>query len=446
MENESSTNRKKRANLNKSENIIFIKEMNIKHRKKKNINSFSKPFFNPKKLIILLISLILILLLILILILILKGIKYFNNKEKISFNLQKHHNIIKLNPKLISPLRNKLNETYEQLGFVNINEIESEIPGGRKWLKNLNKSKEVNLGLSLDSNYTLRAMLTIASAMDSQFIETKLRLHFAVVKFSVDNMLKIYSLREKIRDDVEFNFYNAKKLDIDLPNFHPKGTGSLGKIILPELLKEDVDRIILIDVGDVLILRDLSEMYNWNMEGKTFCGTTDMGINRYALVSKKPFDIYINLGHYLVDVKKAKYNKIYDKMVENKNAYTSINYIDQELLNDIADGQIGYLPLKFGINAPYEDDKVSDNPPFKTAYDYIVNVTQKEKYTFLPKNQDEMNAQAFNPVIIHQWNWKWQDGLGLTIYRRIAQYYIKLAGIWDEMYNLHPGYFKKQTP
>ena len=48
MENESSTNRKKRANLNKSENIIFIKEMNIKHRKKKNINSFSKPFFNTK--------------------------------------------------------------------------------------------------------------------------------------------------------------------------------------------------------------------------------------------------------------------------------------------------------------------------------------------------------------------------------------------------------------
>jgi hypothetical protein len=57
-------------------------------------------------------------------------------------------------------------------------------------------------------------------------------------------MLKIYSLREKIRDDVEFNFYNAKKLEIDLPNFHPKGLGILGKLILPELLKEIISCII----------------------------------------------------------------------------------------------------------------------------------------------------------------------------------------------------------
>ena len=232
-------------------------------------------------------------------------------------------------------------------------------------------------------------------------METKLRLHIAVVQFSVDNMLKIYSLREKIRDDVEFNFYNAKQLEFDLPNFHPKGLGILGKLILPELLKVDVDRIIIIDVGDTLVLRDLSEMYNWNMEDKTFCGTTDMGINRYAHISKKPFDIYINTGHYLVNVRKEKKNKIYDKIVENKNVYTKENYIDQELLNDVADGQIGYLPFKFGINGPYENDTMSDRPPFITAYDYIVNVTQKEKYNFLPKNQDEMNAQAFNPIIVH---------------------------------------------
>ena len=43
-----------------------------------------------------------------------------------------------------------------------------------------------------------------------------------------------------------------------------------------------------------------------------------------------------------------------------------------------------------------------------------------------------MNVQAYNPVIIHQWNGKWTYGSGLTIYRRIAQLYIKYAGILDE--------------
>jgi hypothetical protein len=67
-------------------------------------------------------------------------------------------------------------------------------------------------------------MFTIASIIDSQNLETKLRLHFAVVEdFSVENMIKIYTLRDKIRDDVEFNFYNAKKVEIDLNNTNPNG-------------------------------------------------------------------------------------------------------------------------------------------------------------------------------------------------------------------------------
>ena len=67
-------------------------------------------------------------------------------------------------------------------------------------------------------------MFTIASIIDSQNLETKLRLHFAVVEgFSVEKMIKIYTLRDRIRDDVEFNFYNAKKVEIDLTNTNPKG-------------------------------------------------------------------------------------------------------------------------------------------------------------------------------------------------------------------------------
>ena len=67
-------------------------------------------------------------------------------------------------------------------------------------------------------------MYTIASIIDSQNLETKLRFHFAVVEgFSVENMIKIYTLRDRIRDDVEFNFYNAKKVEIDLNNTNPNG-------------------------------------------------------------------------------------------------------------------------------------------------------------------------------------------------------------------------------
>ena len=87
--------------------------------------------------------------------------------------------------------------------------------------------------------------MTLASIIDSQKPETKLRFHFAVVlSFRVEHMLKIYTLRERMRDDVEFNFYNAKKVEIDLSNVNTKGPGAVAKLLLPNLLPKNVEKLI----------------------------------------------------------------------------------------------------------------------------------------------------------------------------------------------------------
>ena len=373
-------------------------------------------------------------------------INHFVYQSNFSFNIQENIsnlNIINSNSYLTTNLIKKINETYEKNGFVNLNEVESTLPGGRAWTKGKTKSKEINVGAGFDENFVLLAMFTIASIMDSQNLETKLRLHFAVVKgFPVEKMIKIYTLRDKIRDDVEFNFYNAKQVEIDLNNTNPKGNGPNTKLIFQELLPDDVERIIILDLGDSLVFRDLSEMYNWNMEDKIYYGVLDVGVNKYGPFSKKELDIYINTGSILVDVKKAKSEKLYEKIVENKNVIEPKTIYDQDFINDIAYGKIGYLPMRFGLVAPFLEDQDSDRPPYKTVYWNLDNAKYKEKYN-LPKNQDEMNINALNPVIIHQWNGKWIHGRGLTIYRRIAQYYIRFAGIWDEICPEYPGLCKR---
>lgn len=309
---------------------------------------------------------------------------------------------------------------------MNINDIESTIPKGRAWIKWHNKSKEINVGAAFDLKYINMAMFTIASLIDSQNLETKLRLHLAVVDgFSVESMMKIYSLRAKIRDDVEFNFYNAKKVETDLKNTNTKGNAINAKLILPELLVDDIERIIIIDTGDIIVLKDLSEMYNWNMENKTYCGVLDISVMRYGLISKKRSDTYINTGSFLVNVKKAKSEKIYQKIVENKNVYKPSKIVHQDYLNDVANGKICILPIRFGLT------------PYHTIKAYKILAKYKKKYN--RKYQNEMNSQALNPVIVHQWNAKWFRGKGLTIYRRIVQYYIKFAGIWNEICQEYPG-------
>ena len=168
------------------------------------------------------------------------------------------------------------------------------------------------MSIEVDPNYILRVMMTIASIIDSQKPETKLRFHFAVVHdFDVKHMLKIYSLRGRIRDDIEFIFYNAKKSEIELRNLNPKGPGAVAKLLLPNLLPKDVERLIVFDTGDLLVLRDLTIMYNWEMDNYICLGIPGGKIGKYALISKKKYERYINTGSILINVKKYKYENIY---------------------------------------------------------------------------------------------------------------------------------------
>ena len=46
----------------------------------------------------------------------------------------------------------------------------------------------------------------------------------------------------------------------------------MAKLLLPQLLEDDIEWIIIIDNGNILVLRDLTEMYNYNMNNKIYMG------------------------------------------------------------------------------------------------------------------------------------------------------------------------------
>ena len=79
-------------------------------------------------------------------------------------------------------------------------------------------------------------------------------------------MLKIYSLRKRIREDAEFNFYNASRVEKDLNGLNIKGPGAVAKLLLPQLLPDGIKKLLVFDTGDLLVLKDLSEQYNWEIK------------------------------------------------------------------------------------------------------------------------------------------------------------------------------------
>ena len=198
----------------------------------------------------------------------------------------------------------EINFQYHEFNKVNINDIYNSINKEKKNSFNNIKST-INIGFTLDKNYVYETMLTVASIMATQKKTTKIRFHFGVTNnFTAEKMVEMYELRKKINNMTEYNFYYLKDSIIYMKNFHPKGEACPGKFELPQYLSDDIEKLIIFDAGDLLVLRDLTELYNYNMGDYLILGTPEPTIIKSFMQVKYNISKYINIGSILIDVKK----------------------------------------------------------------------------------------------------------------------------------------------
>ena len=254
----------------------------------------------------------------------------------IFFNMDKHYNINK------KCLIEEINKFYNIFDRVNINEIESKIIGENNFKKKKINSI-VNVGFTLDNNYVLETMLTVASIMKTQNETTKIRFHFGVTNnFTAENMIKLYDLRRKINNLTEFNFYYLKDVIKKMKKFHRKGEACPGKFELPIYLPNDIERLLIFDAGDLLVLRDLTELYNYDMGNYWVLGTLEPTIIYSFMKVYYNITKYVNIGSILLNIKKLKQNNFW-------NLYTNNRYLrisgapDQTLFNIYRDNTIWYF-------------------------------------------------------------------------------------------------------
>ena len=370
---------------------------------------------------------------------------YFTLGNKDSLTNKQNTNIkqIDFNPSSKNYDENFLNEIQKEFDKnkkVNINNIEQKLG---LYKDNLQENKiiknTVHIAFTLDPGFLLETMLTITSMIISQKDSTKLVFHLGVINnFTATYMLKMYELKERLNNKTEFNFYYLSEAIEKMQNFHPKGAACPGKFELPELLPDDVSRILLFDGGDVLVLRDLTELYNYDLGDKWVLGPPEpVGI---PLISKYNRKVYINIGSILLNVKELKKNNFWEQYTKSRHLDCQ-GAPDQTLFNIVVpDDKKGYFPFRFGGFTILTNDKRADKLDFE---DVGYKTWLKEDGKNFPENpitEERLVAQLYNSVFIHQFNEKWDKGSGLSIYRHLAKYFIKLGGFWDELCKKRPGY------
>ncbi len=334
----------------------------------------------------------------------------------------------------------EIQKAYSTFNKVNINEIDNKI--NKKKQSNSEINSIINIGMTLDKNYVYQTMVTVTSILVTQNKTTKIRFHLGVTQnFTVEKMLKIYRLRNRINNLTEFNFYYLKESVNKMKNFHKKGETLPGKIELPTLLPDDIERLLIFDTGDSIILRDLTDLYNYNMGNYWVLGTVEPTIIYSYMKIKFNMNKYINTGSMLLNVKKLKENNIWEKYTKNR-FLKILGQPDQTLFNIIIpDDKKNYIPFKFGGYTLFSSDKnfdssIYDNFHFKTWFKSNDSLYLPEN----PKSEIGILANLYNPRFIHQFYGKWMLGKGLSIYRLLVKYFILLTGISGEICRMVPGY------
>ena len=262
-------------------------------------------------------------------------------------------------------LKIKLNLiSYDDLGnlyfnlnnTLSFNELE-KLYYGMKYTIN-SSYNHIHILFAFDNDYYLLSSVTITSILKTANENSYIHFHIIASKgFQFQTMKKLNSLKVKINNNSDFIFYNGSRVEEDFGKKIIKekfGTGEYAKLLASELLDKNIERVIILDSGDLLIQKDLLELYNYPLNDYLIMGVIDP----YAFCVKylsfffRKYK-YINAGVVIYNLKKWREMNLYQDIVK---FYKSFNYKKlltphQDIINCFLPFEsIGYLPLKYNFN------------------------------------------------------------------------------------------------
>ena len=154
---------------------------------------------------------------------------------------------------------------YNSTGMLNITKLEYYYQSTKSNIDIYNFN-EIHLSMAFDKNYSNLALISIASILNTSNIDTYIHFHILALHFGYAEIKKIIDMR-KINNKVDFVFYNAKQVEYDFnkAKYDRRKYGNYAKILIPEIVN-NTNKILIIDSGDTLAQKDLSEIYFFDKE------------------------------------------------------------------------------------------------------------------------------------------------------------------------------------
>jgi len=417
--------------------------------KKENIISLQNKIFYYKIFSIILVVLVLLI----VLIIILRKSRKKEDKltksliDKVKENEESNKTISDNNQNTIETKENKEDEknnkiineiknVYNNNGELNIIKFfEEKINEKTYSLPDNSMKTNVHINIGFSENNIDIIIKHLSSALYHANQSTFLHIHMMDADtFGYDSLTKLKNMIYKINNNTEVIVYNASRV---LKDFSIKeGSSSTfskeyAKLYAFKVIK-NVQKIIFLDADDCMVEKDLSELYNLDMNNIYLRGISEEPSIKYSdnwldkyLVDKSH---YINGGVVLVNLELSQQEEFYNKAIElnNNEFYKKTEDPVQDILNVLMRKKIEFFHPKYNkINFYENTEDKNDESKWYSWIKETLKICERNNHFY---TKEELIQADNNPVIIH---YQYDNKLNKVVkkYEEDKSFYAKLVGI-----------------
>ena len=432
-ENEEKDEKEKDEDVDYEDN--HKKKMISKDSEEENINTLKNKIFYYKIFTITLIIIVILIVLIIILS-IRKGKNKISLLGRTTTNQNNETVEVNLNQDKLNTVKSELNNIYSNEGEVNIIKFYEEKINQKVYNSPDNtRFKSVHIAIGFNEADIDTVIKHLASAIFHSSPTTFLHIHMMDAdNFSYESLIKLKNLIYKINNNTEIIVYNAAEA---LKSFLIKegSTSKVGK----EYAKlyafkqiKNVPIIIFLDAYNCMVQKDLTELYNLDMNDIYGRGISEVPSIKYPvdwmdnyLYDKSHF---INGGVVLVNLELCQKEDFYNKIKElnNNEFYTKTEEPFQDVINILMRKKIEFFHPKYNKINYYQNPEDKTNE--QNWYPWVVEtLKQSEKNNHFYTKEDLIAADN-DPVII-QYAWDKQLNKVIKKYEDDKEFYGRMAGI-----------------
>ncbi len=230
----------------------------------------------------------------------------------------------------------------------------------------------MNIAFLIDDSYSEQLAVTLASILKNDKHNTKFKVFVLDMGISEENKNKIISLKQYKDFSISFIPVN-NDLFTDFPTIYHLKVMNYARLLLPSLV--DCSKILFLDC-DLLVLGDLTELYNTDFENTYACVVKERLSNELYIqrqLENLGTKFYFNAGVMLLNLDKMREDDIQAKSLDFTRQHPErILLLDQCVLNHVFQDNVKFIDKKYNYQYKLNVSK-------KYGKSVIVHFVGKEK-------------------------------------------------------------------